>query len=39
MFIASIRVDLYIRPCIFVCAKRFIVPRGPHIRLGIEIMV
>ena len=35
MFITSIRVNLYIRPCIFVC----IVPRGLHIRPGIEIMV
>ena len=42
MFITSIRVNLHIRPCILVCdslAKRFIVPRGLHIRLGIEIMV
>ena len=42
MFITSIHANLYIRPCIFVCislARRFNVPRGLHIRLGIEIMV
>ena len=43
MFITSIRVNLYIKALYFrVCislAWRFIVPRGLHIRLGIEIMV
>ena len=42
MFITSRRVNLCIKPSILVCislARRFIVPRGLHIRLGIEIMV
>ena len=45
MFITSIRVNLYINVLTLYflvrvsLARRFIAPRGLHIRLGIEIMV
>ena len=43
MFITSIRVNLYIKALYFrVCislARCFIVPRGPHIKLDVEIRI